>query len=96
MSSPEELPEGAPDVRALQRRVLLTGVLALLAFFAIGILIEALGAPQWYLLVGMVVVWVAVVRPLMRPVREAVALRRRLAYAAFLEQREQERQESDG
>ena len=83
-------PEGLLDVRALQRRVLLTGLLALGSFVAIGVLVEAVGAPQWYLLVGMVVVWLLVVRPLMRPVRAAVALRRRLAYAAFLEQRQHE------
>ena len=33
----------------------------------------------------MVVVWVAVVRPLMAPVRAATRLRRDLAYQAFLE-----------
>jgi hypothetical protein len=47
-----------------------------------------LGAPSWYALVGAALIWFFVVRPLMQPVRDAVTLRRRLAYQAWLEQRD--------
>ena len=48
------------------------------------------GASDWWLLLGMAVVYVAVIRPLMRPVREASKLRRRLAYQAFRDGKDNE------
>lgn len=76
-----------PDPVALQRRVLLTGLVTLVLFVALGALAEQAGGVP-VLVGGVVLIWLGVVRPLMRPVREAVALRRRLAYQAFLEARD--------
>ncbi len=81
----------APDTYALRRRVLLTGALALGLFLGYGYLLAALEADQLWVLPGVVILYVVVVRPLLRPVREAVQLRRRLAYQAFLAQREHDR-----
>ncbi len=81
----------APDTYALRRRVLLTGALALGLFLGYGYVLAALKADQLWVLPGVVILYVVVVRPLLRPVREAVRLRRRLAYQAFLEQREHDR-----
>lgn len=75
------------DVGALKRRVLLTGVVTLVLFVTASYVVHSLGAGQGWLLLAAVVLYVCVTRPLMRPVREVVALRRRLAYQAFLEQR---------
>jgi hypothetical protein len=80
-----------PDPLALRRRVLLAGAVTLLSFFVLGYTITAIGAPPWLLLPALVLVGVLVVRPLMAPVLAANRLRRRLAYQAFLEQREAER-----
>ena len=80
----------APDPYALRRRVLLTAVLTLALFLLVGYVVAALEASGLWLLVAMAVIWLVVVRPLMRPVQEAVRLRRRLAYQAFLDGREQE------
>ncbi len=80
-----------PDTYALRRRVLLTGALALGLFLGYGYLLAALQADQLWVLPGVVILYVVVVRPLLRPVRDAVRLRRRLAYQAFLEQREHDR-----
>jgi small-conductance mechanosensitive channel len=77
-----------PDPIALRRRVLLTGALALALFLVYGYLLAALQADQLWVLPGTVILYVVVVRPLLRPVRDAVRLRRRLAYQAFLESRE--------
>ena len=76
------------DTFALRRRVLLTGVLSLGLFLIYGYLLAAVEAPQFWVLPGMVILYVVVIRPLMRPVREAVQLRRRLAYQAFLDSKE--------
>lgn len=81
----------APDTFALRRRVLLTGAVSLGLFLVYGYLLAAAEASQLWALPGMVVLYVVVVRPLMRPVREAVQLRRRLAYQAYLDSKEQER-----
>jgi small-conductance mechanosensitive channel len=81
-----------PDPLVLRRRVLLAGAVTLLSFFVLGYTITAIGAPPWLLLPGLVLVGVLVVRPLMAPVLAANRLRRRLAYQAFLEQREAERE----
>jgi hypothetical protein len=53
------------------------------------VLLDALGLGPWFALLAAVVVYAVVVRPMTRPVRDAVALRRRLAYQAFLEQRDE-------
>ena len=81
----------APDPAALRRRVLLAGAVALFSFFAIGYVVTAVGAASWLLLPALLLVLVLVVWPLMRPVMAASRLRRRLAYQAFLESREDDR-----
>ena len=78
-----------PDSYALRRRVLLTGLLTLIAFVACGMALTSLEAPPWLILPAMVLVYAAAVRPLMRPVRAANQQRRDLAYHAFLVGREQ-------
>ena len=83
-------PEQEPvllDVGALQRRVLLTGVVTMVLFLATGVALSFLGLPGWYVLPVAVLLYACVVRPMMQPVRDAVRLRRDLAYQAFLEQR---------
>ncbi len=80
----------APDPAALRRRVLLAAVVTFVLFLSVSYLLAALNASGWWLLPAMVLLWGLVVRPLMRPVREATALRRRLAYQAYLSERDQE------
>ena len=92
MSAPPRDP-GVPDIAALRRRVLMTAVLAMTLFIAAAYTVTSLGVSDFWLLVLAVLIWVLVIRPLMRPVREVVGLRRRLAYQAFLEQRRQEAQD---
>jgi len=77
-----------PDPSALRRRVLLTGALTMVLFFAVSVVLTTNGLPSWLVLVAAVAVHLTVVRPLLRPVREASRLRRALAYQAFLEGRE--------
>ena len=79
---------GVPDTYALRRRVLLTGLVGLLLFLAIGWLIAWLEVADAWLLIGMALVYVTVMRPMLRPVREAIRLRRRLAYSAYLAEKE--------
>ncbi len=86
-----DLHPDTPDSFALRRRVLLTAVLTLGAFFAFGYTITALAAPPWLLLPAMLLVVVLVVRPLMAPVLAANRLQRRLALQAYLDQREDRR-----
>jgi hypothetical protein len=86
----EELHPETPDVGALQRRVLVTGVLALGAWVVALVLLDALGLGPFSAVLAALVIYVAVVRPLMRPVRDAVRLRRRLAYQAWLDSREED------
>jgi cbb3-type cytochrome oxidase subunit 3 len=81
---------GVPDTSALRRRVLLTGLVAFVLFLAIGWTVAWLDVADAWLLVGMGVVYVAVMRPMLRPVREAIRLRRRLAYSAYLAEKEKE------
>lgn len=76
------------DTLALRRRVLLTGIVTMVLFLAVALAITSTGLPDAMVLPAMVVLYAAVVRPLMQPVRDAVRLRRHLAYQAFLEQRE--------
>ena len=80
-----------PDPQALRRRVLLTGVVTFALFLVLAYLVATAGVSDWWLLLAMAVAYVVVVRPLMRPVREASKLRRRLAYQAFLDSRDAER-----
>lgn len=87
----DDLHPDTPDVGALKRRVLLTALLTLLAWVCAVVLLDALGlVGPLYALAAAVVVYAAVVRPLMRPVRDAVRLRRRLAYQAWLDAREEQ------
>ena len=79
----------APDPMALRRRVLLAGVVTLVLFLTTAYVLTALQASSLWLLPALAVLWVLVVRPLMRPVRDATALRRRLAFQAYLDQREE-------
>jgi hypothetical protein len=79
----------APEPAALRRRVLLTGLVSFGLFLVLAYLVAASGASDWWLLLAMAVAYAVVVRPLMRPVREASKLRRRLAYQAFLDSKEQ-------
>ncbi len=90
LPAPEPTDEVAPDPVALRRRVLLTGLLSLVLFFLLAFTVSTLGGSDGYVVLGVVLIYLVVVRPLMRPVRAATRLRRRLAYAAFLEGREQE------
>ncbi len=76
----------APDVRTLKRRVLLTGALSLVLWLSLAWTIAWLEVSDAWLLVGTVLLYLVVVRPLMRPVRETVKLRRRLAYQAWLDE----------
>jgi hypothetical protein len=84
----DDLDPQVPDTFALRRRVLLTGALSLTLFLGYGYLLAAAQASQLWALPGIVILYVVVIRPLMRPVREAVQLRRRLAYQAFLDSKE--------
>lgn len=79
------------DTAALRRRVLLTGVVTMVLFLAVGVAISSSGLSDWMVLPAAVLLYALVVRPMMQPVRDAVRLRRHLAYQAFLEQRERER-----
>lgn len=82
----DELEPGTPDVGALRRRVLLTGVVTMVLFLSAAYVVSSLDASSLWLLLAVAVLYVLVVRPLMAPVREAIALRRRLAYAAYRDQ----------
>jgi cbb3-type cytochrome oxidase subunit 3 len=83
---------GTPDTYALRRRVLATGLVGVVAFLAIGWLVAWLGVADAWLLIGMALVYVTVLRPMLRPVREAIKLRRRLAYSAYLAEKEKNEQ----
>ena len=77
----------APDTYGLRRRVLLVGVVSLLLFLVTSYTIAWLEVSDAWLLIAMAVLYIAVIRPMMRPVREAIALRRRLAYEAYLDEK---------
>ncbi|MDP9497463.1 MAG: hypothetical protein M3P46_07345 [Actinomycetota bacterium] len=87
-AAPDGVEPGAPDPLALRRRVLLTGVVSMVLFLTAAYVLTALQLSDVWLLPALVLLWVLVVRPMMAPVRAAVRLRRRLAYAAFLDARE--------
>ncbi len=76
---------GAPDTYALRRRVLFVGVISLLLFFTTAYSIVWLGVSDAWLLIAMALEYLLIIRPLMQPVRDAIALRRRLAYNAWLD-----------
>jgi len=76
-----------PDPHAHKRRVLGVGLLAIVIFFATGSLVAWLDVDQGWFLIALALEYLLVVRPLMRPVREAVKLRRRLAYQAWLDEK---------
>ena len=80
-------PDDRPVVNmlGLRRRVLAAGVVTLGLFFAIAYLLTAVGANDAYVLLAVVLIYVLVTRPLMKPVRDMTRLRRRLAYQAFLD-----------
>ena len=81
------LAAGTPDPYALRRRVLLTAVVTMVLFLTIGYLLTALDLSGLWTLLAVALLYALVVRPMMRPVRAATALRRRLAYRAFLDGR---------
>ncbi|MCW2723386.1 MAG: hypothetical protein JWN35_307 [Frankiales bacterium] len=83
-----------PDVLALRRRVLLTGLLSLAVFLAVAYVIATAGASDLWLLVAAGLIYALVIRPLMRPVREVTRMRRDLAYQAFREGRDDDRRDS--
>ena len=76
------------DTYALRRRVLLAGVVTFTAFLGVAWLLFQLQVSDAWLLVSMVPLYLLVMRPMMRPVRDAIALRRRLAYQSWLDDRE--------
>ncbi len=86
----DELHPAAPDTFALRRRVLLAGVLTLGLFLASSVVTFTLDVSSVWLLLAMLVIFFAVTRPLMSPVFQALRLRRRLAFQAFLQMREEQ------
>lgn len=87
MKEREPVPLGAPDTYALRRRVLLVAVLVLPLYIAASYLVFWLDVSDAWLLIGLALIYLLVIRPLMRPVREAIKLRRRLAYEAWLDEK---------
>jgi hypothetical protein len=83
----DDLHPQTPDVAALRRRVLVTAVLALLAWVTALVVLDALRLGPWSALLAAAVIYLVLVRPMMSPVRDAVRLRRRLAYQAWLDSR---------
>jgi hypothetical protein len=79
---------GVPDTYALRRRVLLTGLVAFGLFLGLGWLVAWLDVAEAWLLIAMALAYVVVIRPMLRPVRDAIRLRRRLAYSAYLAEKE--------
>lgn len=84
MKEREPVPLGAPDTYALRRRVLLTAAVAAPLYLAASYLVFWLDVSDAWLIVAIALIYLVVIRPLMRPVREAIKLRRRLAYHAWL------------
>ena len=87
MTPSDELPLGVPDTYALRRRVLLTAIVGLALFFATSYVIAALEISDAWLLIAIGLIYLLAIRPLMRPVREAISLRRRLAYESYLQEK---------
>ena len=82
------------DVLGLRRRVLVTGLLSFALFLTVAYTMTALRIGDAWLLAGIALIYLLVTRPLLAPVREAMQLRRRLAYQAFLDTRP-DRQQDD-
>jgi hypothetical protein len=78
------------ELADLRRRLLLTAVVTMGLFLVIAYAIATAGLADWWVLVGMGVAYVLVIRPMMRPVREVTKLRRSLAYQAFLDGKDRE------
>ena len=78
---------GVPDTYALRRRVLLVAVVAIALWLASSYLVFWLGVSDAWVVVAIALIYLVVVRPMMRPVRDAIRLRRRLAYQAWLDER---------
>jgi hypothetical protein len=78
---------GVPDTNALKRRVLGAGLLTLVLWLALAWTIAWLDVSDAWLLIGTVLLYLVVTRPLMAPVRDAIRLRRRLAYQAWLDEK---------
>ena len=76
-----------PDTYALRRRVLLAGLVSLVLWLSLAWTIAWLEVSDAWLVIGTVLLYLLVTRPLMHPVREAVKLRRRLAYQAWLDEK---------
>jgi hypothetical protein len=83
MKEREPVPLGAPDTYALRRRVLLVAVIVVPLYLLASYLIFLLDVSDAWLLIAIALIYLVVVRPLMRPVRDAIKLRRRLAYEAW-------------
>lgn len=79
-----------PDTNALKRRVLWVGALTVVLWFALAWTIAWLGVSDAWLLIGTVLLYLVVTRPLMAPVRDAIRLRRRLAYQAWLDDKDRQ------
>jgi hypothetical protein len=82
--SREPLPLGVPDTYALRRRVLLVAAVVVPLYLLASYCIFLLGVSDAWLLIAIALIYLVVARPLMKPVREALKLRRRLAYDAWL------------
>jgi hypothetical protein len=78
---------GLLDSYALRRRVLLTGVVAIVLWLAATYSIFLLGVSDAWVLVALFLIYLLAIRPLMRPVREAIKLRHRLAYESYLDEK---------
>ena len=78
---------GLLDSYALRRRVLLTGVVAIVLWLAATYSIFQLGVSDAWVLVALFLIYLLAIRPLMRPVREAIKLRHRLAYESYLDEK---------
>ena len=82
---------GVPDTYALRRRVLLAGLATVAMFFVVTFTLAWLddftGRFNFWVVPLLVLVYLTVTRPLLRPVREAIQLRRRLAYQAWLDEK---------
>jgi hypothetical protein len=89
LHDPADLHPDTPDTAALRRRVLLTGVLTLAAWIGVVVLLDALRLGPFFAVLAAAILYLLVIRPLMRPVRDAVKLRRRLAYQAWLDGRDE-------
>ena len=87
MKEREPLPLGVPDTYALRRRVLLTALIGFVLYVLVTYTVTVLDISQAWVLVGLALAYLLAIRPLMRPVRDAIKLRRRLAYEAWLADR---------